>query len=128
MSKPWTAEELQAASKAMESMGFMSYEDFCKELAELFGQEQPHHHYLCPRCGEDAMDENPMRNALSRKGNIHICDQCGTDEAVQAYMGTSLPISQWAIITTPEQFHHHPENPSASPSAELQQPFRGVGG
>lgn len=32
MSKDWTPEELQAASKAMKEAGHLSYEEFCEEL------------------------------------------------------------------------------------------------
>lgn len=34
MSKDWTPEELQAASTAMQQMGNLSYEEFCKEIEE----------------------------------------------------------------------------------------------
>lgn len=104
MSKPWTAEELQSASKAMESMGFMSYEDFCKEIVKQFGQWQASHHYPCPRCGEDAMSENLWRNALSRKGTVCICNQCGTAEAQEAFMGNLLPLSEWAMMQNPSAY------------------------
>ena len=32
MSKDWTPEELQAASRSMKEAGHMSYEEFCEEL------------------------------------------------------------------------------------------------
>lgn len=34
MSKDWTQEELQVASTAMQKMGNLSYEEFCKEIEE----------------------------------------------------------------------------------------------
>lgn len=34
MSRDWTQEELQAASTAMQKMGNLSYEEFCKEIEE----------------------------------------------------------------------------------------------
>lgn len=34
MSRDWTQEELQAASTAMQKMGNLSYEEFCKEIKE----------------------------------------------------------------------------------------------
>ena len=39
MSRDWTIEELQAASDAMKSMGFPSYEEFCAELVRLTQQK-----------------------------------------------------------------------------------------
>ena len=35
MSKDWTKEELQAASRAMKAMGYMSYEEFLADLERL---------------------------------------------------------------------------------------------
>lgn len=35
MSKDWTKEELQAASRAMKAMGYMSYEEFLDDLKRL---------------------------------------------------------------------------------------------
>ena len=40
MSKDWTKEELQAASRAMQAMGYSSYEEFCAALEKLSRQEQ----------------------------------------------------------------------------------------
>ncbi len=72
MSKSWNKEELQAASKAMKEMGYMSFEEFCERLKtlpiaiteteisadvikeykqrQLAGEKMP-----CPRCGKDQM-------------------------------------------------------------------------
>ena len=41
MSRDWTKEELQAASHAMKSMGYMSYEEFCADLEKLNRQKKP---------------------------------------------------------------------------------------
>ena len=54
---------------------------------------------VCPRCGRDAMDERPARNALSRHAKVYICDACGTDEAVRDYAHTPLPLEEWACAT-----------------------------
>lgn len=32
----------------------------------------------CPRCGRDTMTPDLLTNALSRKADIMICDECGT--------------------------------------------------
>lgn len=44
MSRDWTPEEIQAASTAMQKMGEVSYEEFCRELeaadAKRLGQHQ----------------------------------------------------------------------------------------
>lgn len=51
---------------------------------------------VCPRCGRDAMDERPIRNALSRHATVYVCDACGMDEAVRDYAHTPLPLEEWA--------------------------------
>ena len=40
-----------------------------KELIEAFAKRQHEWHYPCPRCGRDVMDEEPARNAMSRRVN-----------------------------------------------------------
>ena len=41
MSKDWTKEELQVASRAMKAMGYMSYEEFCADLKRLENERKP---------------------------------------------------------------------------------------
>ena len=60
---------------------------------QLNGERMP-----CPRCGKDTMNLNPFRNALSRHADIHICDECGTSEAMLDFMQNPLPIDQWACF------------------------------
>jgi len=52
----------------------------------------------CPRCGENSMSANVLKNALSRQFDIHICDACGNLEAVDASVGKSLPIESWWAV------------------------------
>ena len=40
MSKDWTKEELQAASRAMKAMGYMTYEEFCASLEKTEQQKK----------------------------------------------------------------------------------------
>lgn len=71
------------------------------EILEEFAKRQkPGGSRMCPRCGREAMNERPTRNALSRVAKIQICDACGMDEAVRAFAGNELPISKWAIVAT----------------------------
>ncbi len=64
-------------------------------------QENPTDGYVfpCPRCGHDRMDQRPIRNALSRRAKVYICDQCGMDEAMLDTAGKPpLPLNEWAMI------------------------------
>jgi len=37
-------------------------------------------------------------NALSRAADILICDACGTDEGVRAFIGKPMPMEEWACM------------------------------
>lgn len=37
----------------------------------------------CPRCGNLSMREETVTNALSRRADIYICSECGTQEAIE---------------------------------------------
>lgn len=107
MSRDWTQEELQAASKAMKASGHMSYEEVCAKLdaQEKIGRFAPlqrKYNWPCPRCGQWTMNSDPIRNALSRRAQIYICDQCGTEEALEDFTGMIRPLSSWDIAEKEE--------------------------
>lgn len=107
MSRDWTKEEIQAASEAMQAMGHMSYEAFCKELdashkIQRFAPLQRKYHWPCPRCGRWVMNSDPVRNALSRRAEIYVCDQCGIEEAMEDFTGKVTPLSSWDIAKQDE--------------------------
>ena len=105
MSKDWTPEEISAASKAMEAAGELGYEDFCIMLnITEFARVQREGFFPCPRCGRHTMDSDPIRNALSRRASVQVCDECGTDEAIRDFAGCALPLSEWAIAKNPGCF------------------------
>jgi len=55
--------------------------------------------FPCPRCGHDCMDKNPVRNALSRRANVYICNSCGMEEALLDAAGKDpLPLNEWAMV------------------------------
>lgn len=102
MSRDWTPEELQAASSAMKKAGQMGYEEFTAEVAALekimrFSREQRKMNWPCPRCGMWVMASDPIRNALSRRASVYICDNCGAREAIEDMMGEQTPLSSWSI-------------------------------
>lgn len=73
-----------------------------RELLEELGQMQEKGTAVglpCPRCGHDRMDDKPVRNALSRRAKVYICNQCGTDEALRDIAGKEpLPLNQWGMV------------------------------
>lgn len=73
-----------------------------KEMLEELGRMQAEGTAVglpCPRCGHDRMDTKPVRNALSRRAKVYICDQCGTEEALLDMAGKEpLPLNQWGMI------------------------------
>ncbi|MBR0160498.1 MAG: hypothetical protein IJQ02_04325 [Oscillospiraceae bacterium] len=102
MSRDWTPEELQAASDAMERAGQMGYKEFTAEVEAIdkivrFARRQRDFRFPCPRCGCWAMDKDPIRNALSRRAKVYICNRCGTEEALEDFTGRRKPLSSWDI-------------------------------
>lgn len=53
---------------------------------------------ICPRCGKLTMRDNLILNSKSRRLDIYICPDCGTDEAIQDFAHTALPPEEWAIL------------------------------
>ncbi len=55
----------------------------------------------CPRCGKIAMNEHIELNALSRKADIYICDECGQWESVEDTIDTPYEksLEEWFIAT-----------------------------
>jgi len=40
-----------------------------------------------------------MDNALSRRADVYICNECGTEEALLDMAGkSSLPLNEWAMV------------------------------
>ena len=52
----------------------------------------------CPRCGRMKMKPELYTNALSRHFDVHICDECGTDEALRDLNKNVLPLSEWNAV------------------------------
>lgn len=73
-----------------------------KEVVENFGKVQRNSkfNYPCPRCGHNTMDENPVRNALSRRADVYICDQCGSHEAMCDYLGIEDNLEDWSLVVS----------------------------
>lgn len=112
MSRDWTPEELQAASEAMKRAGQMGYEEFTEEIArqeavqliERFAEKQRSARFPCPRCGFWTMDDDPVRNALSRRAAVHICNRCGTTEALEDFLKAPQPVTVWNIVENPDAY------------------------
>ena len=80
-------------------------ENEARTLIERFAEKQQGGHFACPRCGKMAMDaESVTRNALSRRATVHICDVCGTVEALEDMTGDRRPLTAWAIVSAPENW------------------------
>lgn len=110
MSRNWTAEEIQAASAAMKAASQLSYDEFRVEISAIslvsrFAQKQEGGHFACPRCGRMDMADNVARNALSRRVNVYICDECGMSEALEDVTDNRALISSWAICKKPYRWN-----------------------
>lgn len=72
--------------------------DIRQTLDDLKARQDAGERMPCPRCGADAMDDKPTRNALSRQADISVCDTCGMDEAIRAYNGSPLQLREWDCV------------------------------
>ena len=73
--------------------------DVQKALADLEARQEAGEHMPCPRCGKDTMKPALYTNALSRVADgIMVCDDCGTQEALLAFMQNPMPVDEWAFL------------------------------
>ena len=73
--------------------------DLRKALADLKARQESGEHLPCPRCGRDTMKPSLYTNALSREADgIMVCDECGTQEALLAFMRNPMPVGDWAFL------------------------------
>ena len=69
-----------------------------KTAVEIWSENQKIGAYLpCPRCGKFKMKAELHTNALSRRANIYVCDDCGTDEAIKDLMKTPDTTYNWFV-------------------------------
>lgn len=52
----------------------------------------------CPRCGKEKLNPHGARNALSRRIDVIICDDCGTAEALSDFYCHPNYLSDWWIM------------------------------
>ena len=73
--------------------------DVQKALADLKARQEAGEHMPCPRCGRDTMKPALYTNAMSRVADgIMVCDDCGTQEALLAFMQNPMPVDEWAFL------------------------------
>ena len=79
----------------------------------------------CMRCGGQ-MRQRLAENALSRAMDVHVCPECGMDEALRDAYGDPLPVSEWHIVKH-HYFGEH-EDPNTFrllPTCNFQQIYNG---
>ena len=69
-----------------------------KALLDLKEKQEKGQYTLCPRCGRDTMKPDLYTNALSRQADIMVCDSCGSEEAILAFMNKPYSLYQWAAF------------------------------
>ena len=63
-------------------------------LLDLKEKQKKGLYTLCPRCGRDTMKPDLYTNALSRQADIMVCDSCGSEEAILAFMNKPYSLHQ----------------------------------
>ena len=70
-----------------------------KALADLKARQEAGDSMVCPRCGRETMKPDLYTNAMSREADgIMVCDECGTQEALLAFMHSPMPVEDWAFF------------------------------
>ena len=69
-----------------------------ERLAELKKQQENGTYTLCPRCGNRMLKPELYTNATSRLADIMICDLCGQEEAVLAFMRNPGTVYSWDAL------------------------------
>lgn len=67
-------------------------------IIKAYGEQQKKMRIPCPRCGQASMDENLCMNTLSRRVDVYICNDCGTDEAIEDLLGCKSSLKIWKIV------------------------------
>ena len=77
-------------------------EEEARTTLDWYGKHQPEEDARCPRCGE-MMFGARSRHALSRWADITVCDQCGTEEALEkAELSETKPMLKWCACVLPQ--------------------------
>ena len=97
MSRSWNAEELKTASAAMEQMGNLGYDAFCKELEKQGWQTSPYEQLV--RAEAAGADTVEIRHRES--GEAGVASTCG--EQVSVWYGADDGSDDKTI--SPEQFN-----------------------
>lgn len=92
--------------------------DLKAKLLDLKARQEAGERMPCPRCGKDALKPELHTNALSRQADLYVCDACGTNEAMLAFMNNPLPLTQWACFQ-PERPLSDLENLTCGEAAKL---------
>ena len=66
---------------------------------------------LCLRCGKP-LNRRLVVNALSRYADVHICENCGMDEALRDACGQVLPMWEWYAFSCGGDLNLHSDGPT----------------
>ena len=66
---------------------------------------------LCLRCGKP-LNRRFVVNALSRYADVHICENCGMDEALRDACGQVLPMWEWYAFSCEGDLNLHSDGPT----------------
>ena len=98
--------------------------DIQKALADLKARQEAGEHMPCPRCGRNTMKPALYTNALSRVADgIMVCDDCGTQEALLAFMQNPMPVDEWAFLNPPTLINLFKRWTQEQPGADFK-PYR----
>lgn len=79
---------------------------------------------LCLRCGQP-LHSRLIVNALSRHADAHICEDCGTDEALRDACDLVLPLQEWYALKSGRRVEVPQDAPALTATCNFNQIFDG---
>jgi len=79
---------------------------------------------LCLRCGKP-LHRRLVVNAINRHADVHICQECGTDEALRDAIDEVLPLREWYGITCGRAVEIPEEEPAMTADCTFSHIFEG---
>ncbi|WP_287826913.1 hypothetical protein [Oscillibacter sp.] len=78
----------------------------------------------CLRCGKP-LNKRLVVNALSRYADVHICEDCGMDEALRDACGQVLPMWEWYALSYKRDMPFHCDGPALTTDCSFNHIYTG---
>lgn len=92
------ASYLQTITDGYVEFGFPKKVLFDAAVAVQRAKQKDGEFNVCPRCGRKSMRDKLLHNALSRRADIYVCDNCGMVEALRDATQNADDVTEWRMF------------------------------